>query len=507
MLGRSLLVLLIAIGSIPGWTPAPARAQEVRILISGALSASFTELVPAIEQKTGNKIVTVFASSEGGGANSIPERLKRGEAADLVVMGRASLDNLLREGKLVRGSEVDLARSGMGLAVRLGIPKPDIGTLDAFKRALLDAKSVAYSASVSGTYLSTEVFPRIGIAEEVLPKSKRVTGELVGAVLVRGEADLGMQQESELVPFAGQIQYVGPLPEGAQRVTLFTGAVTTQASNPAGARSMIAFLASRDAHNAMRRFKLDPVSATREEQALALAFAPTGPLRAVINVGNPVLAKAATGDGTTPTGVSVDLARELARRIGVPVAFVVVATAGQAVETLRAGNADIGFFAIDPQRSDGIAFSAPYVLIEGAYVVREGSPLKALADVDRPGIRIAVGAKSAYDLFLTREIKAATLVRLQSSAEVISAFMAQNLDVAAGVRQQLEADQARTPGLRFLPGAFMTIQQAMGMPSARTVEARAYLARYVEEMKASGFVAAALQRHGQPGASVAPPAN
>lgn len=246
------------------------------------------------------------------------------------------------------------------------------------------------------------------------------------------------------------------------------------------------------------------VSAQDAKKAPTDAFAPTGVLRAIINIGNPVLAKRAS-DAEPPAGVSVDIATELARRIGVPIAFVVVPTAGRAVETLRSGTADVGFFAIDPQRSEGIGFSAPYVLIEGAYLVRESSPLRALAEVDKPGIRIAVGAKSAYDLFLTREIKAATLVRTSSSAEVISAFLGQNLDVAAGVRQQLEADQARTPGLRFLPGAFMTIQQAMGMPSDRTPEARAYLARFIEELKASGFVAAALSRHGQPGASVAPP--
>lgn len=288
-------------------------------------------------------------------------------------------------------------------------------------------------------------------------------------------------------------------------MTLFTAAIAANAPDPAAAKAVIAFLASHDAYAAIRRFKLEPVSATREEQTLADAFAPMGALRAIINFGNPVLARR-TSETEPPTGVSVDIATELARRIGVPIEFVVVPTAGKAVETLRAGAADVGFFAIDPQRSQGIGFSAPYVLIEGAYLVREASPLKTLADVDKPGIRIAVGAKSAYDLFLTREIKAATLVRTNSSAEVISAFLGQNLDVAAGVRQQLEADQAKTPGLRFLPGAFMTIQQAMGMPSDRAPEARAYLARYVEELKASGFVAAALTRHGQPGASVAPPA-
>lgn len=502
MRARQMLLFVVALGA----SIAPlygASAQDIRIMVSGALAASFVELVPEIERRTAKKIVTILASSQGGAADSIPERLKRNEAVDLVVMGRSSLDTLVKAGKLVAGSEVDLVRSGMGLAVRVGLPKPDISTLDGFKKALLEAQSVAYSASVSGTYLSTEVFPRLGIAEQVLPKSKRVVSERVGAVLVRGEADLGLQQVSELVSFGNQIQYVGPLPEGAQRVTLFTAAIPANASDAAGAKAVIAFLASRDAHAAIRRFKLEPVSATREEQALADTFAPQGALRAIINIGNPVLAKRASAT-EQPTGVSVDIATELARRLGVPVEFVVVPTAGQAVETLRAGAADVGFFAIDPQRSTGIGFSAPYVLIEGAYLVRDASPLKSLEDVDKAGIRIAVGAKSAYDLFLTREIKAATLVRVRTSAEVVSTFLNQNLDIAAGVRQQLEADQAKTPGLRFLPGAFMTIQQAMGMPSDRSPEARTYLARFVEELKAAGFVATALQRHAVPGAVVAP---
>ena len=484
----------------------PARvacAEDIRVMISGALAASYTELIPEFERRTGHKLITILASSEGGAGDSIPERLKRNEIADLLVMGRASLNNLLKDGKAVAGSEVDIVRSGMGLAVRIGLPKPDIGTLDGLKRALLDAKSIAYSASVSGTYLSTEVFPRLGIAEQVLPKSKRIFSERVGAVLLRGEADLGMQQISELTPFGNKLQYVGPLPEGAQRITLFTAAISANSPNPAAAKQLRDFLASRDAHAAIRKFNLEPVSTTRDEQALAEAFAPTGTMRAIINLGNPVLAKR-TSEAAAPTGVSVDLANELARRLGVLVEYVVVTSAGKAVETLRAGNGDVGFFAIDPMRNDGITFSTPYINIEGAFLVREGSTLKSRDDVDTAGVRIAVGLNSAYDLFLTREIKAATLVRVPTSPEVVSAFVGQNLDVAAGVKQQLEADQATTPGLRLLPGAFMTINQAMGLPSGRKPEAGTYLAKFVEDAKASGFVRAALQRHGIAGAAVAP---
>lgn len=240
------------------------------------------------------------------------------------------------------------------------------------------------------------------------------------------------------------------------------------------------------------------------QSSLAEAFAPNGKLRAVINLGNPILAGRVDA-ARPPHGVSVDLAEALARRLGLELEMIVVNAAGRAVETIRSGRADIGFFAVDPARSAGIDFTAPYVEIEGAYLVRDASPLTRLEEVDRPGTRIVVGLNSAYDLFLTREIRHATLVRAPTSPTVVEEFMRQGLDVAAGVRQQLEADQARLPGLRLLPGRFMVIHQAMGLAAGRDPAALNYLTSFVEEMKVSGFVAAALARHGIQGASVAPP--
>lgn len=236
---------------------------------------------------------------------------------------------------------------------------------------------------------------------------------------------------------------------------------------------------------------------------LRQAFAPSGTLRASINLGNPILANRQPPAGE-PFGVSVDLARALADRLGVGLELVVFETAKQSVDAVRAEQADIGFFAIDPLRSEGMAFTAPYVLIEGSYMVPEASPLRANEEVDRPGIRVTVGKGSAYDLFLTRELKQAEIVRAPSSPAVVDVFVQQQLEVAAGVRQQLEADLLRLPGHRLLPGRFMVIQQAMGMPRARGAEAAAFLAQFVEEMKARGFVADALTRHGIQGASVAP---
>lgn len=236
---------------------------------------------------------------------------------------------------------------------------------------------------------------------------------------------------------------------------------------------------------------------------LVKAFAPTGTLRASINLGNPILANRDPNSGR-PFGVSIDLARGLAEALGVPIELLVFDAAGKSVEAVEQQRADIGFFAIDPKRGEHIAFTAPYVLIEGSYLVPDDSPLRANEEVDRAGTRVVVGQGSAYDLFLTRELKAAEIVRAANSQAVVEAFVRQRAEVAAGVRQQLEADQARFPGHRLLPGRFMVIQQAMGCAKSRGAAATAFLADYVERQKASGFVAAALARHGIQGASVAP---
>lgn len=233
-------------------------------------------------------------------------------------------------------------------------------------------------------------------------------------------------------------------------------------------------------------------------------FTPTGKLRASINLGNPILA--GRNSAGEPAGVSVDLARAFAQRLGAELELVVFDTAAQSVQAVTDGQADIGFFAIDPARGAGIAFTAAYVLIEGCYLVRDASPLRANEEVDRGGMTVVVGKGSAYDLFLTRELKQATIVRAPSSQAVVATFVEQSADVAAGVKQQLEAGARRLGGLRLLPGRFMVIQQAMGCPKGRGVEAAALLSAFVEEMKASGFVADALKRHRIEGASVAPAA-
>lgn len=239
------------------------------------------------------------------------------------------------------------------------------------------------------------------------------------------------------------------------------------------------------------------------DSALLSAYAPSGRLRVSINVGNPILANLdpATGE---PFGVSVDLARELARQLGVPHELKVFKSAGESVTAVSANDADVGFFAVDPLRGEAIAFTDPYVLIEGCYLVREASPLTRNEDVDQAGHSVVVGKGSAYDLYLTRALTNATIVRAPTSPSVVDTFLFEEADVAAGVRQQLESDAQRLGGLRVLPGRFMEIRQAMGLPKTRGAEAARHLTEFVEFMKASGFVADALKRHGIEGAAVAP---
>jgi polar amino acid transport system substrate-binding protein len=235
---------------------------------------------------------------------------------------------------------------------------------------------------------------------------------------------------------------------------------------------------------------------------LAAVIAPHGVLRVAINLGNPVLAGLdAAGE---PSGISADLSRLLAAQLGVGIEWRIFKKADESVQCVRSDEADIGFFAIDPLRGEGLHFSPPYVQIEGAYLVRTDSPLHSNDEVDQPGNRVTVGAGSAYDLFLTRHLKHAPIMRAPSSPAVVEVFMAQQLEVAAGVKQQLQADAQRLPGVRLLPGRFMVIHQAMGMPARRSAQAREYLNGFVEDAKRSGWVAEAFVRHDIRGAAVAP---
>lgn len=242
---------------------------------------------------------------------------------------------------------------------------------------------------------------------------------------------------------------------------------------------------------------------THPFSSLSKTFAPTGELRVAINVGNPILARRDPDTGQ-PEGVSIDLATQLAQRLGVPLKLMVFEAASKSVEAVSNDAADVGFFAIDPLRGAAIAFTAPYVLIEGAYMVKQDSPLQSNDEVDLAQHTVVVGKGSAYDLYLSREIKHAQLVRSPTSPEVVSYFLEHGHDVAAGVKPQLEAELSRTPSLRMLPGHFMVISQAMGLPKSRGQEAAAYLHRFVEDMKVFGVVVQSMVRHRIEGATLAP---
>jgi polar amino acid transport system substrate-binding protein len=233
-------------------------------------------------------------------------------------------------------------------------------------------------------------------------------------------------------------------------------------------------------------------------------LAPTGRVRVAINFGNSVLAQPDPAGGP-PRGVSGELARELAQRLGVGVGYVTFDAAGKVFEALKAGLWDVAFLAVDPVRAAGIAFTAPYVLIEGVYLVPKDSMLQTVDDVDRDGVRIAVAKGSAYDLYLSRAIRHATLVRQPSGPEALEMFLRDRLEAAAGVRQPINAFAQAHPDTRVIPGRFMAIEQAMGTVKGRDA-ASAYLRTFIEEMKASGFVARALAASGQGDATVAPSA-
>jgi molybdate transport system substrate-binding protein len=235
-------------------------------MVSGAFTEAYQQAVPEFEKSARYKVSTSFGASMGGAADSIPSRLQRGEPADVVILASNALEDLIRQGKVVAGSRVDLVRSSIGMAVRAGAPRPDIRTVEALRKTLLAARSIAYSASASGTYLSTELFPRLGIAGQIAPKSKRIESERVGAVVARGEAEIGFQQISELLPIAG-IDFVGPLPPGAQRETVFSAGIATGSKEPAAARRLIDFLASAAARLTIERHGLEPPVA-RAPQAI-----------------------------------------------------------------------------------------------------------------------------------------------------------------------------------------------------------------------------------------------
>jgi molybdate transport system substrate-binding protein len=238
-----------------------ATAAEVRVMISGGLTAAYKVLVPEFERATGHTIVTAYGPSMGTTVNAIPVRLERGEPADVLIMVGYALKDLADKGKVITDSRIDLVKSPIGVAVKAGAPKPDISTADALKRALLAAKTIAYSDSASGVYVSTEMFQKLGIAEEMKDRARKIPATPVGEIVAHGQAEIGFQQISELKPVEG-IDILGPLPDELQRITVFSAGIATVSKEPDAGRALIKFLASSAARDAIIKSGMDPIPAS-----------------------------------------------------------------------------------------------------------------------------------------------------------------------------------------------------------------------------------------------------
>jgi molybdate transport system substrate-binding protein len=237
-----------------------ANAAEVRVMISGGLTAAYKELVPEFERLTGNKVLTAYGPSMGTTVNAIPVRLERGEAADVLIMVGYALGDLVKQGKVVADSRVDLVKSPIGIAVKSGAPKPDISSVDAVKRALLATKSIAYSDSASGVYVSTEMFEKLGIADAMKDKARKIPATPVGEIVARGDAEIGFQQISEMLPVSG-IDIVGQLPPELQKITVFSAGIASVSKEPDAGRALIKFLASPAASAAIIKSGMEPIPA------------------------------------------------------------------------------------------------------------------------------------------------------------------------------------------------------------------------------------------------------
>lgn len=235
-----------------------APAAEVHVVSSGGFAAAYKVLVPGFEQATGDQVSTAWGPSMGKTIDAVPARLARHEPIDVLVMVGCALDDLAAQGVVVPGSRVPLARSGIGVVVRTGAPHPDISTTAALRQALLDAKSIAYSDSASGVYIETTLFKRLGIEAQMAGKARMIPAEPVGAVVARGEAEIGFQQMSELKPIRG-IDLVGPLPPEVQQMTVFSAGMLAAAPQPEAARALIAYLASPQAAEAITESGMEPM--------------------------------------------------------------------------------------------------------------------------------------------------------------------------------------------------------------------------------------------------------
>jgi molybdate transport system substrate-binding protein len=358
MLNRMLSSFAVVFAGASALVPMSAHA-DVTVLMSGGFSLAYKEALPQFEHETGIKVVTLSGASQGSGPKTIKAQLERGTHADMVILSGEGLADLKAEGLIVSGSEVGLATSPLGAAVRAGAPKPDVSTVPAFKDTLLKARLISMPGSTSGKFIKDKVLPQLGIADRAHVKLV-ARGIESTKMLAAGESDMALGPVSELVHQPG-VDLVGPLPDEVQLVQTFTAAIVKGTKHENEAKQLIAFLASNKAAAAVHKAGMAQVLPPVPPEVVK-EIAPTGKLRAAINFGNPVLAQkdAVTGE---PRGVSAELSRDLARRLGVPIEFVRFESAGNVADAAKAGLWDIAFLAIDPKRANEIDFTAPYVVI------------------------------------------------------------------------------------------------------------------------------------------------
>ena len=254
---RCLRNLILAMAPVLAFT---ANADEIHVASSGGFAAAYRALAPGFEARTGHTLVAVWGPSMGETSGAIPKRLERGEPIDVVIMVGDALDKLVQQGRVEDAGHRLLANSKIGVAVKAGAPRPDVSTVAGLKQALLNAKSIAYSDSASGEYLSKVLFPRLGVAEQIQGKSRMIPAEPVAQVVARGDADLGFQQVSELLPVAG-IDFVGELPDEAQQLTPFSAGVVAGAKSRTAAMALLDYLGSAEAQPLIRKTGLTPAPA------------------------------------------------------------------------------------------------------------------------------------------------------------------------------------------------------------------------------------------------------